>query len=149
MQTDDAQCAVCMDSFELGYIAKQMPCKHIYHPHCIFPWLELHNSCPVCRFELPTDDADYEAKKKQSGDGSGGGNNTNRSSNAGGGGNNQDGSSSGSGSTGGDGTSSGATERRFNVPLPWPFRSFRLQQDEGQSDDGSSDNHDGGASRRN
>jgi E3 ubiquitin-protein ligase RNF115/126 len=148
MQTDDAQCAVCMDSFEPGYTAKQMPCKHIYHPNCILPWLELHNSCPVCRFELPTEDADYEARK-QSGGSSGGGNSTNRSSNAGGAGNNQDGSSAGSGSTGGDGTSSGATERRFNVSLPWPFRSFGPQQDEGQSDDGGSANHDDGASRRN
>lgn len=144
METDNAQCAVCMDSFEPGYTAKQMPCKHIYHPGCILPWLELHNSCPVCRFELPTDDTDYEAKKKQSGGIDGG-----TSTGAGGGGNRDD-SSSGSGSTGGDGTSSASADRRFNVSLPWPFRNFGLQQDEGQSGDGGgSDSHDGGASRRN
>ncbi|KAH7294467.1 hypothetical protein KP509_27G002200 [Ceratopteris richardii] len=58
--TDAAQCAVCKDEFELCTEVKQMPCKHLYHSNCILPWLEQHNSCPVCRYELPTDDPDYE-----------------------------------------------------------------------------------------
>ncbi|EPS73974.1 hypothetical protein M569_00782, partial [Genlisea aurea] len=57
LKSELAQCAVCKDAFELDTVVKQMPCKHVYHQDCIFPWLELHNSCPVCRYELPTDDA--------------------------------------------------------------------------------------------
>lgn len=60
LSTDSAQCAVCKDEFELCLRVTQMPCKHLYHANCILPWLAQHNSCPVCRFELPTDDPDYE-----------------------------------------------------------------------------------------
>nr|CAB3492741.1 unnamed protein product [Digitaria exilis] len=49
-------CSVCLEDFEMGTEAKQMPCHHKFHSHCILPWLELHSSCPVCRFQLPTEE---------------------------------------------------------------------------------------------
>ncbi|KAI3890134.1 hypothetical protein MKX03_020035 [Papaver bracteatum] len=36
---------------ELG---KQMPCKHVYHAHCITTWLSRHNTCPMCRCQMIT-----------------------------------------------------------------------------------------------
>ena len=58
-------CAICKDLVGFGDVAKRLPCGHEYHGDCIVPWLGSRNSCPVCRFELPTDDKEYEDEKKK------------------------------------------------------------------------------------
>jgi len=58
------ECAICKEEFIISESVKQLPCCHSYHDTCITPWLETRNSCPVCRYELPTDDTDYENRKR-------------------------------------------------------------------------------------
>ncbi|KAF5818084.1 putative transcription factor C2H2 family [Helianthus annuus] len=60
-------CAVCKDEIGVGLIAKKLPCDHLYHGDCILPWLGIRNTCPVCRYELLTDDPEYERRKAESG----------------------------------------------------------------------------------
>ncbi|KAL5227992.1 hypothetical protein ABZP36_016257 [Zizania latifolia] len=42
-------CAVCLDEIEPGTSALVTPCEHKYHPRCITPWLEVNDTCPLCR----------------------------------------------------------------------------------------------------
>ncbi|XP_028796747.1 E3 ubiquitin-protein ligase Praja-2-like [Neltuma alba] len=62
---ENVACAVCKDEIIWKEKVRRLPCSHFYHGECIMPWLSIRNTCPVCRYELPTDDPDYEQRKSQ------------------------------------------------------------------------------------
>jgi len=45
-------CTVCQDVMEQGAVTLTMPCGHGFHKDCLMPWLQEHNTCPVCRCEI-------------------------------------------------------------------------------------------------
>lgn len=45
------KCAICFEDFNVGV---RIPCSHMFHMTCICDWLVIGNSCPLCRFQLPT-----------------------------------------------------------------------------------------------
>ncbi|KAK4600497.1 hypothetical protein RGQ29_010227 [Quercus rubra] len=61
----DAECAICRENLVVGDKMQELPCKHTFHPPCLKPWLDEHNSCPICRHELLTDDHAYESRKER------------------------------------------------------------------------------------
>ncbi|XP_030369677.1 E3 ubiquitin-protein ligase RNF181 homolog isoform X3 [Scaptodrosophila lebanonensis] len=62
--SDELECAVCKQPAEAGESYKILPCKHEFHEECILLWLKKANSCPLCRYELETDDTVYEELRR-------------------------------------------------------------------------------------
>ena len=48
----DSECCICYDEFIDNDEIMILPvCRHIYHPHCVIPWLTSHSYCPLCRHD--------------------------------------------------------------------------------------------------
>ncbi|XP_077446062.1 E3 ubiquitin-protein ligase RNF115 isoform X2 [Stigmatopora argus] len=46
------ECTICREEYSSGESVRKLPCLHYFHSECIVPWLELHDTCPVCRKSL-------------------------------------------------------------------------------------------------
>lgn len=50
------ECVICKEEMEEGRDVCELPCKHWFHWSCVLGWLRKRNTCPCCRYELPTED---------------------------------------------------------------------------------------------
>lgn len=57
---NNRECVICFESVPLGSQMTRFPCGHLFHRPCIEQWIRKHCTCPICRFELETDDVAYE-----------------------------------------------------------------------------------------
>ena len=55
---EEPSCTICITEIPKGDKGLVLPCGHIFHPDCINPWLDEHNTCPTCRHELPSEKDD-------------------------------------------------------------------------------------------
>ncbi|TPX57665.1 hypothetical protein PhCBS80983_g03689 [Powellomyces hirtus] len=66
-------CTVCQEDFAILSATEKsdedsasgekdilrLTCHHLFHSECISQWLETSATCPTCRYEMPTDNEDY------------------------------------------------------------------------------------------
>ncbi|KAA0041218.1 RING finger protein 165-like protein [Cucumis melo var. makuwa] len=46
-------CSVCYEELKgKGKEVSRIPCGHVYHKSCVLTWLQINNSCPLCRAPL-------------------------------------------------------------------------------------------------
>ncbi|CAB4386312.1 unnamed protein product [Rhizophagus irregularis] len=66
IKSDDT-CIICAENFSANEKVNitKMPCNHMFDKDCILPWLELHNTCPNCRYEVESDDPEWKKKQKE------------------------------------------------------------------------------------
>jgi hypothetical protein len=57
------ECVICKEEMREGRDVCELPCEHSFHWMCILPWLRKRNTCPCCRFTLPTDDVFGEIQR--------------------------------------------------------------------------------------
>ncbi|XP_045483208.1 E3 ubiquitin-protein ligase RNF181-like [Harmonia axyridis] len=65
ISVDDGKCSICLRHFCKGDKAIKLPCNHLFDKECIVQWLEKTNTCPMCRYEMETDDEEYEKIRKE------------------------------------------------------------------------------------
>ncbi|KAL7904498.1 hypothetical protein GGI35DRAFT_198255 [Trichoderma velutinum] len=53
LELDPKGCAICKEDMKVGDDATILPCQHRFHDGCVNPWLSGHNTCPVCRADVP------------------------------------------------------------------------------------------------
>ncbi|KAG2321920.1 hypothetical protein Bca52824_015133 [Brassica carinata] len=52
LEPEDADCCICLSSYEDGTELVTLPCNHHFHSTCIEKWLKMNATCPLCKFNI-------------------------------------------------------------------------------------------------
>jgi hypothetical protein len=60
-QDENARCSICQDTFTSGQgIRFIRHCRHEFHRGCIDTWFQSNVHCPMCRWDIRSDQEDGE-----------------------------------------------------------------------------------------
>ncbi|KAM4603700.1 RING finger protein 150a isoform 2-T2 [Polymixia lowei] len=51
-ESDFDNCAVCIEGYKPNDVVRILPCRHVFHKHCVDPWLQDHRTCPMCKVNI-------------------------------------------------------------------------------------------------
>jgi hypothetical protein len=57
------ECSICFLEHNVNDTVTRLPCGHFYHRECINEWLRKRCTCPICRWELETEDRFFEIER--------------------------------------------------------------------------------------
>ncbi|KAF6133961.1 hypothetical protein GIB67_040725 [Kingdonia uniflora] len=52
LSPEDAECCICLSSYDDGAELRELPCGHHFHCACIDKWLHLNATCPLCKYNI-------------------------------------------------------------------------------------------------
>ncbi|TKY60983.1 E3 ubiquitin protein ligase RIE1 [Spatholobus suberectus] len=52
LSPEDAECCICISSYEDGAELHVLPCNHHFHSTCIVKWLRMNATCPLCKYNI-------------------------------------------------------------------------------------------------
>ncbi|KAH9604449.1 hypothetical protein KSS87_020220 [Heliosperma pusillum] len=52
LSAEDAECVICLSSYDDGSELRELPCRHHYHCTCIDKWLHMNATCPLCKYNI-------------------------------------------------------------------------------------------------
>ena len=51
-ESEYIMCCICLENIKDKRNSKQTKCCHQFHKECLNKWLNISNTCPLCRYEL-------------------------------------------------------------------------------------------------
>ncbi|MCO5586177.1 hypothetical protein L7F22_040116 [Adiantum nelumboides] len=52
LPAEDAECCICLSTYEDGVELRELPCGHHFHCGCVDRWLHMNSTCPLCKFNI-------------------------------------------------------------------------------------------------